>query len=228
MVTGFERIVVSVPDLGSAIAEYEQLMGVRAFLTMAGDAAELAWFDLGNTVIQIQQGAVSEAAITGLVFSVEPSQESSRIAGDRLGLDLDFSDGSLPADLDQAGPVPAMRVDHLVLRTTDADACIALFETQLGIRLALDKTVPEWGGRMLFFRAGKLTLEVIASDKVEKSAFWGIAYQCPDLETAAEVLSARGVALTEVREGRKPGTRVATVKSHCLGLPTLLIEPAAT
>ena len=228
MVTGFERIVVSVPDLGGATGEYEQLMGVRACRTAAGDAGEPAWFDLDNTVIQIQQGAVSEAAITGLVFSGQPPQETSRVTGDRLGLDLDFSDGSLPADVAQARPVPAMRVDHLVLRTADADACIELFATQLGIRLALDKTIPEWGGRMLFFRAGKLTLEVIAADKVEQSAFWGIAYQCPDLEATAEALSARGVAVTEVREGRKPGTRVATVKSQCLGLPTLLIEPAAT
>ncbi len=39
-------------------------------------------------------------------------------------------------------------------------------------------------------------------------------------------LRAAGVSLSELRKGRKPGTRVATVKSHCLGLPTLLLEPA--
>ena len=32
------------------------------------------------------------------------------------------------------------------------------------------------------------------------------------------------VAVSEVREGRKPGTRVCTVKSHCLDVPTLLVQ----
>jgi hypothetical protein len=41
----------------------------------------------------------------------------------------------------------------------------------------------------------------------------------------ATILAQRGVTLSGIREGRKPGTRVATVKSHCLGIPTLLIEP---
>ena len=88
MVTGFERIVVSVPDVDSAIGEYAQLMGVHACRAAAGDAGAPAWFDLGNTVIQIQQGAVSEAVITGLVFSTDPSRELLPIAGDRLGLEL--------------------------------------------------------------------------------------------------------------------------------------------
>ena len=81
---------------------------------------------------------------------------------------------------------------------------------------------------MLFFRTGKLTLEVIESDREQAGSdfFWGIAYQCPNLEEACRELAERGVALSEIRDGRKPGTRVATVKSHCLGIPTLLIEPA--
>ena len=81
---------------------------------------------------------------------------------------------------------------------------------------------------MLFFRAGKLTLEVIESDSEDARGnfFWGIAYQCPDIERASAEFMARGVALSDVRQGRKPGTRVASIKSHCLQIPTLLIEPA--
>ncbi len=120
-----------------------------------------------------------------------------------------------------------LSVDHIVLRTLDADACVTFFGEQLGIRLALDKTVPKWGGRMLFFRTGKLTLEVIEADKdrPEKDHFWGVALQCDDIETTSDKLEHRGVALTKVRVGRKAGTRVASVKSHALGIPTLLIEP---
>jgi hypothetical protein len=33
------------------------------------------------------------------------------------------------------------------------------------------------------------------------------------------------VKVSEVREGMKPGTKVCTVQSHNLGVPTLLIGP---
>ena len=114
------------------------------------------------------------------------------------------------------------------MRTGDAQACIDLFAEELGLRLALDKTVPAWGGRMLFFRTAKLTLEVIAADQEQHHSdyFWGIAYQCADLLRLSQNLQERGVALSEIRDGRKPGTRVATLKSHCLGIPTLLVQPA--
>ena len=81
---------------------------------------------------------------------------------------------------------------------------------------------------MLFFRAGKLTLEVIESDRDSTAAnfFWGIAFGCKDISQMSGILAQRGVALSDIRDGRKPGTRVATIKSHCLGIPTLLIEPA--
>jgi hypothetical protein len=32
------------------------------------------------------------------------------------------------------------------------------------------------------------------------------------------------VEISNIRDGRKPGTRVCTAKSHTLGVPTLLIE----
>ena len=154
---------------------------------------------------------------------------SGELVDNPLQLDIRLCDGRATSDLRRrAGPQgTGLRVDHLVLRTDDAQACIALFADQLGIRLALDKTVPEWGGRMLFFRTGQLTLEVIESDRDAAGGnyFWGIAYQCQDIAETGGAMAQRGVALSDIRTGRKPGTRVATLKSHCLGIPTLLIEP---
>ena len=66
---------------------------------------------------------------------------------------------------------------------------------------------------------------IIAAEDVANTGFWGIAYRCADIEATRSRLLDSEIAVTEVREGRKPGTRVATVKSHCLDIPTLLIAP---
>ena len=123
------------------------------------------------------------------------------------------------------GDVEQLRVDHIVLRSNDGDACAALFADLLGLRLALDQYKPEWGGRMLFFRSGKLTLEVIAPDDGLKAGdyFWGFALKIADLEAEYQRLTDSGVALSEIRAGRKPATRVVTVKSHSGGIPVLLV-----
>jgi hypothetical protein len=191
-----------------------------------------AWFILPNTVIELVQAPLGRAAIRGIVFNCAASGAVEAPVANTLGLDIRLCNGQATAAVREqqgvAGAAP-MAVDHLVLRTGDAAGCIDLFGHQLGIRLALDKTVPEWGGRMLFFRVGKLTLEVIEPSGGERAAdhFWGIAYRCADLDRLAAQLAARGVSLSEVRAGRKPGTRVTTLKSRDLGIPTLLIEPAA-
>jgi catechol 2,3-dioxygenase-like lactoylglutathione lyase family enzyme len=230
MVVGFDRIVIAVPALADASREYQQLLGVEPAPVEC--EPQRAWFVLPNTVIELVEAPLQRAAIEGIVFASAGGGATETPVANARGLNLSLCDGGGTAairgrheETDAAG----LAVDHLVLRTNDADDCIALFAQQLGIRLALDKTVPEWGGRMLFFRAGKLTLEVIESVGEQGTAdhFWGIAYQCADLDQLALQLAARGVGLSEVRAGRKPGSRVATVKSHNLGLPTLLLQQPA-
>jgi len=91
--------------------------------------------------------------------------------------------------------------------------------------LALEQHVPEWGGTQLFFRTSSMSIEVIGSDIAPaQDALWGLALKSPDLEVTQARLSEAGVDVSDIREGRKPGTRVCTVKSHALNVPTLLIE----
>lgn len=227
----FDRIVVAVPDLPAAVEQYRQFFGApplnRDHLLPHG----APWWDLGNTMVELVQGSEARPCITGIVFSSPEAGTHDQPVANSLGVDLRVCDGTLTAAARASHPEAAaggMSVDHVVLRTSDPQACIDLFSGVLGIRLALDKSAPQWGGRMLFFRAGKLTLEVIASDKEQQggSYFWGLAYACADLDLRVEALGSRGVSVSAVREGRKPGTAVATVKSHCLDIPTLLIWPA--
>jgi len=227
MIQGFDRIVIGVPDLDVAIAEYTVLLGARPL--SPGDR-QRAWLALSNTVIELVETPGDSASIDALVLTRDDPGEREEALPNSLNLDLRLGDGRHTRDF-RANYAPAclddIGVDHLVLRAVDAERCIDLFNKELGIRLALDQEVPEWGGRMLFFRAGKLTLEVIANlNAGDVDAFWGLTFHCPDIAAHAAGLRAAGVELSEVRDGRKPGTRVATVHSHCLGLPTLLLQPA--
>jgi hypothetical protein len=168
--------------------------------------------------------------LQGIVFNTPGASREEQPVANVLGLDLKRCDGRdterFRGECPQA-QCQSVSVDHLVLRSDDVPGCIALFRDELGVRLALDKTVPEWGGRMLFFRGGKLTLEVIesAADDPRGSYFWGLAYRCSDLDALVARLREQGAEVSSTRKGRKPGTRVATLKSHCLDIPTLLIQP---
>ena len=99
------------------------------------------------------------------------------------------------------------------------DQAVAFYGGTLGMRLALDR---ELGGvRMLFFRTGGVTLEVIADSAAEYDTFYGVAYRVRDPQAAHLRLTAAGFALTDIRAGRKPGTQVFSTRS---GVPTLFIR----
>lgn len=118
----------------------------------------------------------------------------------------------------------ALAVDHVVVRTADADRTDAVFGNDLGLRLALRQNVEQWGGEMLFFRTQHMSIEVVANPSHDPmDSLWGIAYRCQDMDAEIARLRSAGVTVSDRRVGRKPGTSVATVKSHTLDIPTLLI-----
>ena len=123
------------------------------------------------------------------------------------------------------GDAPFTAVDHVVVQTKSAEAAKQFYGDQLGVRLALEQSRPEWGGDMLFFRCNHMSIEVIASQKHESDDdhLWGLAYKTDDIDASHARMVAAGIEVSEVREGRKPNTRVCTVKSHCANVPTLLI-----
>ena len=125
-----------------------------------------------------------------------------------------------------AGAGPCTEVDHVVLQTSDTNASKNFYGTQLGIRLALEQSRPDWGGDMLFFRTNHMSIEVIGAPKFDAQLdhLWGLALKTDDIEATHARLVECNVAVSEVREGRKEDTRVCTVKSHCLDVPTLLVQ----
>ena len=118
-------------------------------------------------------------------------------------------------------------LDHVVISTGDPERAAALYGARLGLDMALDRSHPDWG-QLMFFRCGDLIVEIVhrpkdATDETRDS-LWGLSWRVDDIDaTRARLLSA-GVDVSDVRSGRKPGTRVLTVRSSACGIPTLLVE----
>lgn len=119
-------------------------------------------------------------------------------------------------------------LDHVVINTPNPDRAAALYGARLGLRLALDRSNPDWDMRLMFFRAGQLTIELAhkisagvgnAPDKL-----WGLSWHVPDIEAAHERLIAANFAVTSIRAGRRPGTKVFTVRDGTLNVPTLVLS----
>ena len=134
---------------------------------------------------------------------------------------------------DSAGSVAAL--DHVVIRSPDADAAAALYGDALGLRLALDRRFEDWGVRLQFFRVGGVTVEVasalepggeVPDEAGDADQLWGLSYRVPDADAARLRLAEQGLDVSEVRPGRRPHTRVLTVRSGTCGVPTLMLELA--
>jgi catechol 2,3-dioxygenase-like lactoylglutathione lyase family enzyme len=133
-----------------------------------------------------------------------------------------------PAAAGEAEDAAIYGVDHVVVNSSDPEATAALYRDRLGIRLALDKSFPDWGMRLMFFRIGGITVEIAAplgAEPGQTDRLWGISYQVRDIDVAVARLARDGFDVSEVRTGRRPGTRVATVRDDPCGVATLLIQP---
>lgn len=125
-------------------------------------------------------------------------------------------------------PAPASvdALDHVVVRTSDPEAAIALYAQALEIRLALDRTFGTT--RMLFFRTGAVTLEFVHDPAAgERDALHGLALRVRDIEGAHARLQDAGVPVNAVRAGNKPGTRVFSATGGTRGVPTLFLRDPA-
>jgi catechol 2,3-dioxygenase-like lactoylglutathione lyase family enzyme len=127
-----------------------------------------------------------------------------------------------------AASITAM--DHVVVATADPERAAALYGARLGLDMALDRSHPDWG-QLMFFRCGDLIVEVVhRPGKVTDAArdrLWGLSWRVADADATRARLASAGLDVSDVRTGRKPGTRVLTVRTGTCGIPTLLVERTA-
>ena len=210
---------------------------IKGFLELNGEG--LSGIALGTSDIQAAKNKLDGMEIdVGNLIEGEGKDEDSREIRTWKNLFLPFSltrgvftfliqheEGSLPTHKEKVDS-QVNKLDHVVINTNDPEGLISLYRDTYGIRLAVDQTVEKWGGRMLFFRLNHTTLEVIGKEdsKEPQDSLWGLAWVVKDIKVTFDRLISEGVEVTEVKEGRKPNTLVATVKSHTCNIPTLLIQ----
>jgi catechol 2,3-dioxygenase-like lactoylglutathione lyase family enzyme len=253
MINGLDHIVLAVPSLDAAAAA-----GYRLLLGRGADGAS---FQLANMRLDLRSlDAPAGEGLSALAFAVADIEKARRLLQQRAlsVTQTDTGDGSsvvkiasaathgvaiavvarghvavaLPSLLpgaEEAGAVAGL--DHVVIRSPNPERAVALYAGRLGLSLRLDRTEPEWGVRLLFFRCGDLIVEVAhgleggIGDGPDR--LWGLSWRVPDVAKAHARLRAGGVDVSDIRVGRRTHTKVFTVKSHAAGVPTLMIGPDA-
>lgn len=130
---------------------------------------------------------------------------------------------------DEAAAVTEL--DHVVINTVNPDRALAIYGAKLGLDLRLDRSNADWGVRQLFFRCGDAVVEMGASLKTPTSdapdRFGGLAWRVADPDAVQARIAAAGFDVSDVRAGRKPGTKVFTVRSGVPAAPALMIQQNA-
>ena len=130
----------------------------------------------------------------------------------------------------RTSPASVTAMDHVVVATADPERAAALYGARLGLDMALDRSHPDWG-QLMFFRCGDLIVEVVHRPGKDTDAardrLWGLSWRIADADATRARLASEGLDVSDVRTGRKPGTRVLTVRSGTCGIPTLLVERTA-
>lgn len=119
-------------------------------------------------------------------------------------------------------------LDHVVVRSPAPDRAAAFYGARLGLDMRLDRAHPEWGARLIFFRCGDLTVEIAHDLKAGPGdgpdTLWGLSWRVESADLAHARLAECGFNVSTVRDGRKPGTRVFSVRDKTCGVPTLMVE----
>jgi catechol 2,3-dioxygenase-like lactoylglutathione lyase family enzyme len=134
-----------------------------------------------------------------------------------------------PPSLASCAPAAALAgLDHVVINTPNPERAAALYGARLGLDLRLDRSNPDWGSRLLFFRCADLVIEIGHNLKAGVSdgpdRLGGLAWRAADPTAAQARLAAADFDVSEVRRGRKPGTQVFTVRGPTVGVPTLVLS----
>jgi hypothetical protein len=202
-------IVVEVPNALAAVAEYQFLFNCGA--TQFSDTVYL--LALNNVDLWLKQTDVEAAYIAKInlagdddetspiaEFQICPPSEQTSVTD--VGIDMVVYMSNTPQKLRSALTAPPL---NLPLKNA----------------MTLDKTNTE----LAFFPLDNLLLEIGEYEikDQQQDGFWGLGLRVDDINEYHRYLRAGQADISDIKRGMKPNTLVATVNSHNLGIPTLLV-----
>jgi catechol 2,3-dioxygenase-like lactoylglutathione lyase family enzyme len=216
----------------SARGEYDTLLGRRAIdgrvrtlnvgLAFDGTAPGIASMTFATADANATEKLLARRAVAAKRNGDTLALDGNGVA---IGIASPRAEAPSPIVRDEAATVSAL--DHVVVRTPNPERAIAFYAGRLGLDLRLDRSNPNWGQRLLFFRCGDLVVEIAHDLKKGVSDgpdhLWGLSWRVPDIAKANARLKAAGLDVDALRDGRRPSTQVFTVKSGTAGVPTLFI-----
>lgn len=250
MIHALDHITIATHSHDAAVAGYELLLGHRAnkgSIQLANMRLELQAADSsspeGLSALVFAAADIDKARHLlerrGLPATKRDAPHTLDIAPDAthgVAISLVARDAGTPV----ASPPPLLAaesaaavsaLDHVVVRSPDPVRAIALYAGRLGLSLRLDRSEPAWGARLIFFRCGDLIVEVVHDLKAGVGGgpdrLWGLSWRVSEITKAHARMQTAGVDVSDIRNGRRPNTQVYSVRSHTVGVPTLVIGPAA-
>ena len=252
-IEGISHLVIVTPDPAEAAADYARLLGIAPVAVRDGDGQTGRWIEAANVSVLLRTPRDGDTmGLAQLVFRVAdldrardeaarcgaPSSEPVEMtwSGDAVQhcwREAPFAKATLHglpvalANRATTGQGVGVALDHIVIRTPNAERAVALYGGRLGLDMRLDRANPAWNARLLFFRCGDLVVEVahpLAAGVSDGSdTFGGLSWRVPDLAQCHAALARESVDVSELRPGRRPGSHVFSVRDHTAGVPTILL-----
>jgi catechol 2,3-dioxygenase-like lactoylglutathione lyase family enzyme len=210
---------------------------VRGVLAEHGEGLASLCFGVGD-IAKTRRTLERRALAPDEIADGQSCDGDKRLTWKRVRADTDASagirlfflqrDNPIPRS-DAVAPAPVHALDHVVVSTTHPNRAAALYGARLGLDMALDRTNEQWGTRLMFFRCGDLIIEIAhrlsepPGDAPDK--FYGLSWRTADLEATRTRLADSGLDVSNIRTGRKPGTRVFTLRNGTCNVPTLFVGP---
>ena len=214
---------------------------IRAVIAAQGEGLASICFRTGDIAkmhrrldrLALKPEPVAEAESRDVASGATIAWKRTRAATDATrGVRLFFLELAKERPLSVRSAVASITaLDHVVIATAEPERAAALYGARLGLDMALDRSHPDWG-RLMFFRCGDLIVEVVQRPKDTTTdrahdRLWGLSWRVADIDATRARLLAAGIDVSEVRAGRKPGTRVMSVRGGTCGIHTLLLERTA-
>jgi hypothetical protein len=202
-------IVVEVPNALAAADEYQYLFNCGT--TKFSDAVYL--LALKNVDLWLKQTEIETARIVKINLAGD-EDENSPIAEFQI---------CAPSEQNSSTDVG---IDMVVYMTNSPQN---MRETLAGPPLSLTPkntiTLGDDGSELSFYPLDSLLLEVgeYKNKDEQEDGFWGLGLRVDDINEYHRYLRAGQVDISDIKTGMKPNTLVATIKSHNLGIPTLLV-----